>query len=483
MMAHLIRRNALKLATRLGVGFAGGAFVVGRSGFMIADNPPVSDDEVPSEPGLIGVLLYGLILTMKTNSLPPLAQQRAEAQQAGKKVKLPPGTSNEAFSAAGVPTLRICASGASKSRYILYLHSGGFENYGPATYLPFAAAPSRVTNACVLLPNYRLAPEHPFPAALNDCLAVYRWLLQQGVTASHVAIVGDSVGGTLTLATALALHDHADPLPVALTAMSPVTDFALTGNSIKTKASVDPVNTISLMDQVIAACTAHGATRVLNPLVSPLYADVHSLPPTLIQVGTREMLLDDSTRMASNLHRAGVAVKLEIWPGMWHVFPLSITFPFGNLLPERRWSFNISRITLATIWKVEQVSFSKKISKKSHFTTVQATVQPGAFIWYICIMVESYRGGEKSPSFERAERNRWYDTIRFPCVGFSSYCNRFFWSRHWLLRLGWTSRIRLSCSKARDGSYNGPVGSMDARFFAVYYRRIPPHWFDLVSGF
>ncbi len=247
---------------------------------------------------------------------------------------MPPGIFFENVTAAGVRAQSIWAPGAMKSHVILYLHGGGWVIGLTDSARIYAAALSQATGACVLLPDYRLAPEHPFPASLDDCVATYHWLLHQGVAASHIVIIGGSAGGNLALAMVLALRDHNDPLPAALVLISPITDLTMSGETYQTKASVDP-STVDFLRNAFAAYTGNGATNVRNPLVSPIYADVHGLPPTLIQVGTQEMLLSDSTRMAARLREALVEVTLEVWPGMWHVFPTSITFPFvGDIFPE-----------------------------------------------------------------------------------------------------------------------------------------------------
>jgi acetyl esterase/lipase len=170
-----------------------------------------------------------------------------------------------------------------------------------------------------LVLDYRLAPEHLFPAAVEDATAAYRWLLAQGIQPERIVIAGDSAGGGLTLATALALRDAADPLPAALVCIAPWTDLAATGASLKTRARLDP----SLSPNGIAAAGLRyvgpdGDARA--PLASPLYANLRGLPPLLIQVGDHEILLDDSKRLAERARAAGVNVTLEIWPEMWHVF-------------------------------------------------------------------------------------------------------------------------------------------------------------------
>jgi len=149
-------------------------------------------------------------------------------------------------------------------------------------------------------------------------VTVYRWLRSQGVAASQIVMMGGSAGAHLTLTTAVALRESGDALPAALVAESPPTDMAMTGETFRTKALVDPILGWGLAKNAFAAYTRNGAIDVRNPLVSPLYADVHGFPPTFLQVGTQEILLSDSIRMVQKMKATGVEVKLEVWPGMFH---------------------------------------------------------------------------------------------------------------------------------------------------------------------
>jgi acetyl esterase/lipase len=175
--------------------------------------------------------------------------------------------------------------------------------------------------------EYRLAPEHPFPAAVEDATAAYRWLLASGVRPAGIAIAGDSAGGGLTLATLVALRDAGDPLPAAAVCLSPWVDLEGIGDSMATKAAADPFvrkEMIQFMAQQYL-----GERSLRTPLAAPLYADLHGLPPLLIQVGTAETLLDDSTRIAERARAAGVSVTLDTWDNMIHVWQL-----FAPMLPE-----------------------------------------------------------------------------------------------------------------------------------------------------
>jgi epsilon-lactone hydrolase len=178
-----------------------------------------------------------------------------------------------------------------------------------------------------LLIDSRLAPEHPFPAAVEDATAAYRWLLAQGCKPRKIALAGDSAGGGLTLATLLALRDEQTPLPACAVPISPWTDVEGTGASVKTKASRDPM--VRETDLLRYGALYGGNTDLRNPLISPLHGDYRGIPPLLIQVGEAEIILDDSTRVAERAKQAGVQVDLEVWDEMVHVWHV-----FAKLLPE-----------------------------------------------------------------------------------------------------------------------------------------------------
>ena len=325
------RRRMLKAAVGLAVGLAGAAFVGARTGLTIADQPAMEGDDVPAEPSFMGTLFY-LIAWVYLRILSPIhtiAQQKSTFSSSA--MPLPPGVTLEKVDAGGVPAERIVAPGAGSRRWIFYTHGGGWAQGITDSHRSFVAKLSQATGASGLLPDYRLTPEHPFPAGLNDCVTAYRWLLSQGVAASQIAIAGESAGGHLALTTALSVRESGDALPAALVAISPATDMAMTGETFQTKAFVDPILGAGLPQDAYALYTNHGATDPRNPLVSPLYADVHGMPPTLLQVGTQEVLLSDSTRMADRLKAAGVETKLEIWPGMMHAFTGGSDF-----IPESR---------------------------------------------------------------------------------------------------------------------------------------------------
>ena len=227
----------------------------------------------------------------------------------------------------GVPAEWISAPGASENRILFYLHGGGYNIGSLNTHREMISRLARASGARALSVDYRLAPEHPHPAALEDSVAAYRGLLSQGADPARIVIGGDSAGGGLTIATLVALRDANESLPAAAVCLSPWTDLASTGESMRTKADVDPIVTDQGI-KVMAASYAAGAD-LREPLISPLYADLKGLPPMLIQVGTAEVLLDDSTRFVDRARDAGVHIVFEPWEDMIHVWQF-----FAALLPE-----------------------------------------------------------------------------------------------------------------------------------------------------
>jgi acetyl esterase/lipase len=214
-----------------------------------------------------------------------------------------------------------------EERAILYLHGGSYVMGSIATHRELAGRIAHSARACVFIIDYRLAPEHPFPAAVEDSLAAYRWLLTKGVNPSRAAIVGDSAGGGLAVATLVAIKNEKLAMPATAVCLSPWVDLALTGASMTTKAAVDHL--------VRKEELASHAKRYLagkdpqTPLASPLYADLARLPPMLIQVGTAETLLDDANRLAERARNAGVDVTLDVGEDMIHVWS-----SFASMLDE-----------------------------------------------------------------------------------------------------------------------------------------------------
>lgn len=219
----------------------------------------------------------------------------------------------------------ITPNGVERDRAILYIHGGAFIACSAATHRPLVARLTLASRTPALSICYRLAPEHPFPAALEDCLAAYRWLLAKGFSPGSIVIGGDSAGGNLTLTTMLALRDAGDPLPAAGFCLSPVTDMTAQGGSRQSKLKSDPIFG-SLTDAGRLVEPYWQGQDPRNPLISPMYADLRGLPPLLFHVGEDEILLDDSVLFAERARAAGVDARVVVWPGMWHVFQAFFMF-------------------------------------------------------------------------------------------------------------------------------------------------------------
>jgi epsilon-lactone hydrolase len=207
---------------------------------------------------------------------------------------------------------------------LLYFHGGGYALGSVAGHRPLCAALAKVSGADVVSVDYRLAPEHPHPAAVDDACSAYGVLLGTGSTGEAVVIGGDSAGGGLALALAVLARDERRPAPAGIVAISPWVDLALTGDSLVTRRTRDPVLSEPLLRRFAAWYVGDADPR--DPIVSPLYADLRRLPPTLLQVGDDEILLDDAVRLARRLCEAGVDVELDVWPEVvhgWHAFAIS----------------------------------------------------------------------------------------------------------------------------------------------------------------
>ena len=234
----------------------------------------------------------------------------------------------EKVDADGVPCLWASMPGTSAVRTILYLHGGAYLLGSPNGYRGFAAALSQAADARVLLVDYRLAPENPHPAALDDATTAYLWLTKTTNSALTV-VAGESSGGGLALATLTALRAAGDDLPAAAVCISPWVDMTLTGASLKDNAGLDPfISKLGL--EIMSGAYLQGQDPKM-PSASPLFADLTGLPPTLVLVGTNEALLDDSTRLADRARHAGVDVTLNIANDMYHMWPFMSSF-----LPEAR---------------------------------------------------------------------------------------------------------------------------------------------------
>ena len=218
----------------------------------------------------------------------------------------------------GVTALKGSYPGAAEDGALLYFHGGGFFIGSAHGYRVLSAELARAAGITMWSVDYRLAPEHPFPAALDDCVNAYRALVASGIAPGRIVLAGDSAGGGLVFSTLLALREAGDPLPAAGLALSPWANLACDGETLASKAEEDP----SLTPAGLKAGATHylGEGDPREPLASPAFADLSGLPPLMIQVGSAEILLDDSVRLARAAGAAGTPVRLEIWPNMPHVF-------------------------------------------------------------------------------------------------------------------------------------------------------------------
>jgi monoterpene epsilon-lactone hydrolase len=250
-----------------------------------------------------------------------LDERRKRLDSLGAQYPLPPDVRVEPVDANGVAAEWTTTPEADPTRAILFLHGGGYISGSIDSHRHMIAQAGREARARTLALGYRLAPEHPFPAALDDAIAGYRFLLSQGFAPETIAVAGESAGGGLAVATLVSLHDAGEPLPACAWLSSPWVDLTMTGASIRTKAAVDPLLSEPYLAELAKAYL--NGTDPLNPLASPLHADLRGLPPMLIQVGSAEILLDDAVRLAGAAGAADVRVTLEVWPDMihaWHLF-------------------------------------------------------------------------------------------------------------------------------------------------------------------
>jgi epsilon-lactone hydrolase len=245
-------------------------------------------------------------------------EQRRLLREAVSAQPLPADVTVTAAALDGVPTAEITVDEIEPRHVVLYFHGGVYVIGDAFLAADLASQVGRRTQAKVISVDYRLAPEHPYPAAVDDALAAYEALLRNGVAPSNIAFAGESAGGGLAIATLVNARDHGLPLPAAAFVMSPYVDLTLAGASIETKRDVDPLFTRELLQDRVGDYTA-GQDAALG-LISPIFADLSGLPPLIIQAGTHELLLDDAVRLAQQAATADVEVTLDITPGVPHVF-------------------------------------------------------------------------------------------------------------------------------------------------------------------
>ena len=258
-----------------------------------------------------------------------IALRRRYEKLDARQFRLQPPAERTPTLTGGVPGEWVAAPDARLDRVVLYLHGGSFAFRFPNAHAALAARIGGPLRARTLLPDYRLSPEHPFPAAVEDCHAAYRGLLAQGIDPRNIVLAGDSAGGNLALVTLTRLRAAGEPLPACAVLLSPALDCTLGSPSMAMFDGRDPMIRLAslLVLRRLYVPTPHQYTE---PEVSPLFADFRGLPPLLFQAGTTELLRDEATRAADKAFAAGVDVELELWPGVAHVFQLA------GFLPEAR---------------------------------------------------------------------------------------------------------------------------------------------------
>ncbi len=260
----------------------------------------------------------------------PFAEQRSNWDAFGDSIpQYATDVSIAPVDCGGVPCEWVIAPAAMENKVLFHFHGGGYVIGHPNGYRNYNSRMSEALNARVLAVDYRLAPEHPFPAAVEDCLGVYQWALNQGYQAEQIAFTGESAGGGLVFATLLAARDAQLPLPAAAVAISPWVDLTNGGASHQFNEQADPMIGPSVLDMFASAYV--NGDNLQNPLASPINGDLSGLPPIYILVGSTEILLDDARALFMNASRAGVNTTIEVAPDMPHIWPI-----FAYQIPEGR---------------------------------------------------------------------------------------------------------------------------------------------------
>ena len=273
-----------------------------------------------------------------------VTEQRAIFHNMIAGIPLPSDVSTVEDELAGVPVVIVDTPNTDPSVAVLYLHGGAYALGSAADSVGLAADVSRRVGARAISVDYRLAPENPFPAGLDDAVTVYRALIDEGISSARIAVVGESAGGGLVIATLAALRDHALPQPCCAAVFSPWVDMTVAGASATSKADLDPALTAEALRT--RARDYVGEYDPDTPLVSPIFADLTGLPPLLIQVGSHEILLDDAIRLAAHAAEQNVAVDLQVWPEVPHVFQ-----GFAALLDEADHALNAAAAYIGRHWR------------------------------------------------------------------------------------------------------------------------------------
>lgn len=272
-------------------------------------------------------MLIKYLLAPKFHRQKTITEKRNTLEKLTKLAVVPKNTKIEKIQINGISAEWVSGKNVPADKIILYLHGGGYNTCSANTHRELSAHISIESCAKVLLLNYRLAPENPFPAALKDTISAYRWLIHNGYSNDNIALAGDSAGGGLCLAASISLRDQGEPAPSSIACISPWTDLKMSGGSINTHARIDPMLNHDVLQVMASSYIGNNDPR--SPLISPVYANLKGLSPLLCQVGSAEILLDDSIRIIERAKNAGVDATLQIYDQMWHVWHLAV-----RLLPE-----------------------------------------------------------------------------------------------------------------------------------------------------
>lgn len=265
----------------------------------------------------------GLPLIRLMQKVMPLRASNRFLKYSVTRIQLDADVIRESVSTNGVQCEWIIPHNSQAGQVLLYLHGGGFVFSLTPPHLKMGAYLAHKLGIRILMVDYRTAPDHPFPAALDDCETAYHWLLNQGILPKNIVVAGDSAGGNLTIALMMKLSDHGDPLPAAAACLSPAVDLTPKGHvSSEFKDPLLPSKAVKFYSQSYI-----GENDPYNPLISPVIGDLHGLPPLLLHVGEDEILREDAVRLTDKAKSAGVEVRLEIYPRMWHVWQLFLSLP------------------------------------------------------------------------------------------------------------------------------------------------------------
>ena len=254
----------------------------------------------------------------------------------------PKGVAISQTKIADVPSMSLTPRNSSDAGLLLYLHGGAYVMGSPVTHRNLVSNIAAKAGVKALLPDYRLAPEHRFPAAIEDATSVYKALLADGHHPQNIIVAGDSAGGGLTMGMLLSLRDEGAPLPAGAFLLSPWLDLTASGESMETRRHLDPW--FCKEDVAFVAHYYSDADKLTHPQVSPVFADMHGMPPICIQVGDHEVLLSDSTRLADNIRAAGGEVDIEVFDQMWHVFQV-----FHPVMPESRMAISTLAVKMRLV--------------------------------------------------------------------------------------------------------------------------------------